>query len=174
MGIEGVSEAIRDIKDFPKPGIVFKDITPILHSGELFKRVIDELCAPYEANVPDYIVAVESRGFIFGSAMAYKLGCGTVPVRKKGKLPYDTYEATYDLEYGTATVEMHVDALKPRDKVVLIDDLLATGGTAGAAVRLIEKLGATIFSVDFLIELAFLKGRSNIAEYPVRSLIVVD
>jgi adenine phosphoribosyltransferase len=174
MGMEAVKNAIRDIKDFPKPGIVFKDITPILHSGELFKEVTDELCAPYEANPPDYIVAIESRGFIFGSAMAYKLGCGIVPVRKKGKLPFKTYEATYDLEYGTATVEIHVDALKPSDKVVVIDDLLATGGTAGAAVRLIENLGATITSVDFLIELAFLNGRSNLTEYPIRSLISVD
>ncbi|NOY74898.1 MAG: adenine phosphoribosyltransferase [Kiritimatiellaeota bacterium] len=174
MGIESVEAAIRDIKDFPKPGIVFKDITPILQSGELFKIVTDELCSPYEKNVPDYIVAVESRGFIFGSAMAYKLGCGIIPVRKKGKLPYTTYEATYDLEYGTATVEMHVDALKPGDEVILIDDLLATGGTAGAAVRLIEQLDATITSVDFLIELAFLNGRANLAEYPIRSLITVD
>ena len=174
MGMKEVESAIRDIRDFPKPGIVFKDITPILSSPTLFKDVTDALCAPYESNPPDYIVAIESRGFIFGSAMAYKLGCGIVPVRKKGKLPFKTYEASYDLEYGTATVEIHVDALKPSDKVVVIDDLLATGGTAGAAVRLIENLGATIVSVDFLIELAFLNGRANLTEYPIRSLITVD
>ena len=174
MGMKEVESAIRDIRDFPKPGIVFKDITPILRSPKLFKDVTDALCVPYESNPPNYIVAIESRGFIFGSAMAYRLGCGVVPVRKKGKLPFETYEASYDLEYGTATVEIHVDALKPTDNVVLIDDLLATGGTAGAAVCLIEKLGATITSIDFMIELAFLNGRANLNKYPIRSLITVD
>jgi adenine phosphoribosyltransferase len=174
MGIERVEAAIRDIPDFPKPGIIFKDITPILHSGDIFAEVIDLLCVPYLDNPPDYIVAVESRGFIFGSAMAYKLGCGIVPVRKKGKLPYDTYEASYELEYGTATVEIHTDALKEEDKIVIIDDLLAPGGTAGAAVKLIEQLGANIIGIDFLIELAFLNGRENLDQYPINSLIVVD
>ncbi len=174
MSIEKIESVIRDINDFPKPGIVFKDITPILHSGEVFAEVIDLLCKPYETNKPDYIVAVESRGFIFGSAMAYKLGCGIVPVRKKGKLPYKTYEASYELEYGTATVEIHTDALKEEDKIVLIDDLLATGGTAGAAVKLIEQLGADIIGIDFLIELGFLNGRKNLDGYQVNTLIMVD
>ncbi len=174
MGIERVVEAIRDIKDFPKPGIVFKDITPILKSSELFAEVIDLMCEPYMDNPPDYIVAIESRGFIFGSAMAYKLGCGVVPVRKKGKLPYDTYEASYNLEYGTATLEIHTDALKSSDRVVILDDLLATGGTAAAAVKLVNNLGAEILSIDFLIELAFLEGRKAIENYKINALIVVD
>ena len=174
MGIERITAAIRDIKDFPKQGIIFKDITPILQSGELFREVVDLMCEPYKDNVPDYIVAIESRGFIFGSAMAYKLGCGIVPIRKKGKLPYDTYEASYDLEYGKATVEIHTDALKASDKVVILDDLLATGGTAGAAVKLVEKLGTEIIGIDFLIELAFLNGREKLDKYKINALIVVD
>ena len=174
MGIEKVIDAIRDIKDFPKPGIIFKDITPILKSKELFAEVIDLMCAPYMDNPPDYIVAIESRGFIFGSAMAYKLGCGVVPVRKKGKLPYETLEASYDLEYGSATLEIHTDALKATDRVVILDDLLATGGTAGAAIELVKELGAEIIGVDFLIELAFLEGRNKISDYKINTLIVVD
>jgi len=174
MGIARVEAAIRDIKDFPKEGIIFKDITPVLGSGELFAEVIDVMCKDYIDNPPDYIVGIESRGFIFGSAMAYKLGCGLVPVRKKGKLPYDTYEASYDLEYGTATVEIHTDALKRGDRVVVVDDLLATGGTAGAAVELLEKLGADIIGIDFLIELAFLNGREKLNGYNVNAQIVVD
>jgi adenine phosphoribosyltransferase len=174
MSIERIESAIRDIKDFPKPGIIFKDITPILHSGEIFKEVIDIMSEPYIDNPPDFIVSIESRGFIFGSAMAYKLGCGSVPVRKKGKLPYQTYEESYALEYGTATVEMHIDALEKGNRVVLIDDLLATGGTAGAAIKLIEKFGAEIVAIDFLIELLFLNGRENLSAYPINSLIKVD
>ncbi len=174
MSIEKIESVIRDIPDFPKPGIIFKDITPILHSGEIFAEVIDLLCKPYLENRPDYIVAIESRGFIFGSAMAYKLECGIVPVRKKGKLPYKTYEASYDLEYGSATVEIHTDALREEDKVVILDDLLATGGTAGAAVKLIEQLGAEIIGIDFLLELKFLNGRKKLDPYPVNTLIMVN
>jgi len=174
MSIEKIEAAIRDIRDFPKEGIIFKDITPVLQSGELFREVTDLLCAPYLDNPPDYIVAIESRGFIFGSAMAYKLGCGIVPVRKKGKLPYTTYDASYELEYGTATVEMHTDALKGGDRVILVDDLLATGGTAGAAVKLIERLGAEIIGIDFMIELLFLDGRKKFSGYTVNTLISVD
>ncbi len=172
--METISGLIRDIKDFPKQGIVFKDITPVLKSPEAFAEVIEIMSARYLKAKPDYVVAVESRGFIFGSALAYRLGCGIVPVRKKGKLPYQTIEASYDLEYGTATMEIHSDALRKGDKVLLIDDLLATGGTAGAAIRLVEKLGAKIIGVEFLVELAFLKGRENISKYPVNSIIVVD
>ena len=174
MGIERVVGAIRDIKDFPKPGIIFKDITPVLKSRELFTEVIDLMCAPYIDNSPDYIVAIESRGFIFGSAMAYKLGCGIVPVRKKGKLPYSTLEASYDLEYGSATLEIHTDALQKADRVIILDDLLATGGTAGAAIELVKELGGEILGVDFLIELAFLEGRKKISDYKINTLIVVD
>ncbi len=172
--METISGLIRDIKDFPKQGIVFKDITPVLKSPEAFAEVIEIMSTRYLKAKPDYVVAVESRGFIFGSALAYRLGCGIVPVRKKGKLPYQTIEASYDLEYGTATMEIHSDALQKGDKVLLIDDLLATGGTAGAAIRLVEKLGARIIGVEFLVELAFLNGRKNIPKHPVNSIIVVD
>lgn len=174
MGLNEIQAAIRDVKDFPKTGIIFKDITPILHSGKLFSEVIDIFFSNCSSNRPDYIVAIESRGFIFGSALAYKLGCGIVPVRKKGKLPYKTIGQTYELEYGSATIEIHEDALKKGDKVLLIDDLLATGGTAAAAVALVEKLGASIIGINFLIELCFLNGRANISQYPVYSLIKVQ
>ncbi|MBN1864515.1 MAG: adenine phosphoribosyltransferase [Victivallales bacterium] len=174
MSIQEIESTIRDIPDFPKKGIIFKDITPLLQSREIFAEVIEKLCEPYRENIPDYIVAVESRGFIFGSPMALSLGCGIVPVRKKGKLPYKTFEETYDLEYGTATVEMHVDALKPSDRVVVVDDLLATGGTAAAAVKLIERFSAEILGLEFLIELCFLKGRKALEKYRVSSLIKVD
>ena len=174
MSVEKIEAAIRDIMDFPEPGIVFKDITPVLQSAELFAEVIDLMCKPYQDNPPDYIVAIESRGFIFGSAMAYKLGCGIVPVRKKGKLPYATHEVSYDLEYGTATVEIHTDALKENDRVVILDDLLATGGTAGAALKLAEELGADVIGIDFMIELAFLGGRKHFEGYKINSLIVVE
>ncbi|HPN85383.1 MAG TPA: adenine phosphoribosyltransferase [Victivallales bacterium] len=173
MSVEKISSLIRDIKDFPKPGIIFKDITPVLKSPEIFAEIIEIMASRYRKNKPDYIVAIESRGFIFGSALAYELGCGIVPVRKKGKLPYKTIETSYELEYGTATVEMHSDALKSGDKVVLIDDLLATGGTAGASIRLIDKLGAKIIGVEFLVELAFLKGREHIYGLNVNSIVVV-
>jgi len=173
MSIKEIEAAIRDIVDFPQKGIVFKDITPVLQSGKLFSEVTDIFYSQYEKNRPDYIVAIESRGFIFGAPLAYRFGCGVVPVRKKGKLPYKTIEETYNLEYGTATVEIHEDALKKGDKVVVIDDLLATGGTAGAAIKLIERLGAEIIGLSFLVELEFLKGRSTIGRYPVNSLIFV-
>lgn len=174
MSIEKIIDAIRDVKDFPKPGIIFKDITPVLKSRELFAEVIDLMCEPYMENPPDYIAGIESRGFIFGAAMAYKLGCGVVPVRKKGKLPYDTLEASYDLEYGSAILEIHADALLKGDRVVIVDDLLATGGTAGAAIELVERLEAEVVGVDFLIELAFLSGREKIKNHKIKTLIVVD
>jgi adenine phosphoribosyltransferase len=172
MSVEGIAASIRDIKDFPKPGIIFKDITPVLKSSEIFSEVIEIMASRYPKK-PDYIVAVESRGFIFGSALAYKLGCGIIPVRKKGKLPYKTIEASYNLEYGSATVEIHSDAINHGDKVVLIDDLLATGGTAGASIRLIEKLGGRIIGIEFLVELAFLNGRAHVSPHPVNSIVVV-
>ena len=173
MSIREIEAAVRDINDFPKKGIIFKDITPVLQSGKLFSEVIDIFYSQYKKNPPDHIVAIESRGFIFGAALAYRLGCGLVPVRKKGKLPYKTIEESYELEYGTATIEIHEDALKKGDRVVLIDDLLATGGTAVAAIKLIEKLGAEIIGISFLMELEFLKGRTSIGKYPVNSLIFV-
>ena len=174
MTIEKIEAAIRDIKDFPKEGIIFKDITPVLQSPELLSEVIDILCKPYIDNKPDYIAGIESRGFIFGTAMAYKLGCGFIPIRKKGKLPYETIEASYDLEYGTATIEIHKDALSEGDNVVIVDDLLATGGTAEAAAKLIEELGGNITGIDFVIELTFLNGRKKLDKHKVNSLVFVD
>lgn len=174
MSIENIVSVIRDIPDFPKPGIIFKDITPVLKDKDVFAEVIDLLCQSYINNAPDYIVAIESRGFIFGAPMACKLGCGLVLVRKKGKLPYETYEETYELEYGNATVEMHIDSLQKGNRVVVVDDLLATGGTAGAAAKLINKFDAEIIGVDFLMELSFLNGRDTLAGLPVNSLIKVD
>ncbi len=173
MSLMDLESAIRDIKDFPKEGIIFKDITPVLHSAPLFAEAIGHFADAYSEKRPDYIVAIESRGFIFGSALAYKLGCGIVPVRKKGKLPYKTIEERYDLEYGSAAIEIHADALKKGDKVALIDDLLATGGTSAASIKLVEKLGASIIGINFLVELCFLNGRDKIKGYPVQSLIKV-
>lgn len=154
--------AIRDVADFPKPGVVFKDITPVLASGELFRLVIDEFVAALDGARPDKIVGIDARGFIFGAALADRLGAGFVPVRKKGKLPWQTHGASYSLEYGDAHVEIHRDAVHRGERVVVIDDLLATGGTAGAALKLIEQLGGEVVCLAFLIELAFLGGRANL------------
>ena len=174
MSVGTINASIRDVKDFPKKGIIFKDITPILKSEKLFSEVIDIIAARYEKNKPDSFAAIESRGFIFGSVLAYKLKCGFIPVRKKGKLPFRTIEESYSLEYGTATLEIHEDAVKSGETVVIIDDLLATGGTAGASARLIERLGGKIAALEFVIELGFLKGRENLSKYNVNSIIVVD
>lgn len=174
MSVGTINAAVRDVKDFPKKGIVFKDITPVLKSEALFSEVIDIIAARYVKNKPDSFAAIESRGFIFGAALAYKLKCGLIPVRKKGKLPYKTIEESYALEYGTATLEIHEDAVRAGEKVVVIDDLLATGGTAAASARLIERLGGEISAFEFVIELGFLKGRANLEKYNVNSIIVVD
>lgn len=157
-----LKSAIRDVHDFPKPGIVFKDITPVLGSGELFRIAIDEFISTIGETKPDKIVGIDARGFIFGAAMADRLGVGFVPVRKKGKLPWETNGASYSLEYGEAHVEIHRDAVHAGEKVVLVDDLLATGGTAGAALKLIQELGGEVICLTFLIELAFLEGRKNL------------
>jgi len=174
MSIENISAAIRVIPDFPKPGILFEDITPLLQDKKLFAETIDILASHCKDNKPDYIVSIESRGFIFGSALAYKLGCGMVPVRKKGKLPFKTVEESYQLEYGEAVIEVHEDALDKGRRVIIIDDLLATGGTAAATVKLLKKLKAEILGIEFIIELAALKGRSVLKPYKVNSLIVVN
>lgn len=171
MTVEALRAAIRDVPDFPKQGIIFKDITPILADPALFKMAVDTLADRHANSRIDKVCAVEARGFIFAAAVAYKLGTGLVPIRKKGKLPYKTYEASYDLEYGSATLQMHVDALAKNERVLLIDDLLATGGTAVATAQLIEKLGGTIVEIEFLIELAFLKGRERLSKYNVFSPI---
>jgi adenine phosphoribosyltransferase len=166
-----IGGAIRNIPDFPKPGIQFKDITPVLADARLFAGAIDLLTDKFSAGSVDAVVGIDARGFIFAAAAAVKLQAGFVPVRKKGKLPYRTHEQDYALEYGTATIAIHVDALKPGSRVLLIDDLLATGGTAAAAAELVKKLGAQILEISFLIELSFLHGREKLKGYPVRSLV---
>ena len=167
-----IARAIRNVPDFPKPGIQFKDITPLLADARLFAGAVDMLCDAYQPGAVDAVVGIDARGFIFAAAAALKLGAGFVPVRKKGKLPHQTHEQEYALEYGTATVAMHVDALRPGARVLLMDDLLATGGTAAAAVALVKKLDAEILEVSFLIELKFLNGREKLKGYNVNSLVV--
>jgi adenine phosphoribosyltransferase len=166
-----IERAIRTIPDFPKPGIQFKDITPVLADARLFSGCIDLLCDGIKPGSVDAVVGIDARGFIFAAAAAIKLQAGFIPVRKKGKLPYQTHEQAYDLEYGTATVAVHVDALKPGSRVLLIDDLLATGGTAAAAAALVQKLGAEILEISFLIELQFLQGRQKLGDYKINSLV---
>ena len=170
--VEDIRHAIRNIPDFPKPGIQFKDITPVLADARLFSGVIDLLTAGFKRGDVDFVVGIDARGFIFAAAAAVKLHAGFVPVRKKGKLPYDTHEQSYDLEYGQNTVAIHTDAVKPGARILLIDDLLATGGTAEAAAILIQKVGAKILEAAFVIELSFLPGRQKISHCPVRSLVV--
>ena len=167
-----IAAAIRNVPDFPKKGIQFKDITPVLADARLFAATIDHLIGHHKPGSVDAVVGIDARGFIFAAAAAVKLQAGFVPVRKKGKLPFQSHEQQYDLEYGTATVAVHVDALKPGSRVLLIDDLLATGGTAAAAAALVKGLGAEILEISFLIELGFLNGREKLKGYPVRSLIV--
>ena len=162
---------IRDIPDFPQKGVIFKDITPLLKEGERFKEAIDEISNRYLDKKIDAVVSIESRGFIIGSAIAYRLQAGIVLIRKKSKLPWHTHQATYELEYGTDTLEIHQDAIKPGEKVLIVDDLLATGGTVGAAINLVERLNGQIVEIAFLIELTFLKGREQIKDYPIFSLI---
>jgi adenine phosphoribosyltransferase len=169
--VERLREAIRDVEGFPKEGIIFKDITPILGDAELFRASIDLLSATADGVKVDKIIGIDARGFIFAAAVADRLGVGFVPVRKKGKLPWKCKEAAYALEYGEATVEMHVDAVRPGEKVLLVDDLLATGGTSAAAVKLLTEQGAEIVAISFLIELSFLNGREKLAPHPVKSIL---
>src|SRR5579862_1242642 len=166
-----IAAAIRNVPDFPKPGIQFKDITPVLADPRLFAGSIDLLANNFKPGTVDAVVGIDARGFIFAAGAALRLQAGFVPVRKKGKLPFKTHEQDYALEYGSATVAMHVDALKPGARVLLVDDLLATGGTAAAAAALVKKLDARIVEVSFLIELKFLNGREKLKDYPVRSIV---
>ncbi len=170
--VADLAAAVRNVPDFPKPGIQFKDITPVLADARLFAASVDWLTAHVAPGSIDAVVGIDARGFIFAAAAALKLQAGFVPIRKQGKLPYRTYEQTYDLEYGTNTVAIHVDALKAGSRVILIDDLLATGGTAAAAAALLQKVGARIVEMSFFIELGFLKGRERLQGFPVRSLVV--
>lgn len=162
---------IRDIPDFPTKGILFRDITPLLQNGAMFRSAIDALAKRHHGAKPDAVVAIESRGLIVGSALAHALGVGVVPVRKKGKLPHKTYRATYTLEYGNDTLEMHQDALSPKARVLLVDDLLATGGTMAATIELVQQCGGRIIELAFLIELTALKGRERLTPHPIISLI---
>jgi len=170
--VADLAAAIRNIPDFPKAGIQFKDITPVLADARLFAGSIDLLTGRFPPGSVDTVVGIDARGFIFAAAAAYRLKCGFVPVRKKGKLPYLTYEQSYDLEYGSNTIAIHTDAVRPGSRVLLIDDLLATGGTALAAAHLLQRLNVTILELSFLIELSFLKGRERLAGFPVKSLVV--
>ncbi len=169
---DDLARAVRNVPDFPKPGIQFKDITPVLADPKLFAGSIELLTAGHIPGSLDAVVGIDARGFIFAAAAALRLNAGFVPVRKKGKLPFTSYEESYDLEYGSNTVAIHVDAVKPGSRVLLVDDLLATGGTAAAAAALLKKLGAKIVGINFLIELGFLNGRDRLKAYPVKSLIV--
>lgn len=170
--IAEIAQAIRNVPDFPKPGIQFKDITPVLADPRLFTGTIDLLTAGFKRGDVDSVVGIDARGFIFASAVAMKLHAGFVPVRKAGKLPFTTHEQRYALEYGEATVAIHTDAVRPGARCLLIDDLLATGGTAEAAALLLQKVGARILEAAFVIELSALGGRHKIRHCPVRSLVV--
>ena len=162
---------IRDIPDFPKAGILFRDITPLLADARALERAIELLAEPFMEAGIDVVAAVEARGFIFGSAVAQALGAGFVPIRKKGKLPFQTHSVSYGLEYGTDSVEVHTDAVQPGSRVLMVDDLLATGGTMVAACELIEKLGGEIAGLTFLIELADLNGRDELGQYDIHTVI---
>jgi len=164
--------AIRDVVDFPKPGIIFKDITPILADGQLFRDSITLLCETAGGEKIEKVVGIDARGFIFAAAVADRLGAGFVPVRKKGKLPWKTRQTAYSLEYGESVVELHEDAVHPGEKILLVDDLLATGGTAAAAVKLLDELGADLVAISFLIELGFLGGRAKLLPHRVASLLL--
>ena len=172
MSAEIIKAAIRDIPDFPKPGIIFKDITPVLGDPEIFKLAIDILAGRTADCGAEKIAAIDARGFLFAGAVADRLSLGLVPIRKKGKLPYKAYEETYDLEYGSATLAVHQDAFKKGERVILVDDLLATGGTAEASAKLIERAGGAVVEIDFLIELSFLNGRAKLLDYEVFAPVV--
>jgi adenine phosphoribosyltransferase len=174
MNVADLRAKIRDIKDFPTEGILFKDITTLLKDGPAWRFAVDSLASRYLAERVDVVVGVESRGFIFGGAVAHQLQAGFVPVRKVGKLPAPTIEVEYELEYGRDTLAMHEDAIEPGQRVLAVDDLLATGGTMAATLRLIGQLGGRVVGVAFMIELAFLRGRERLKAYPVHSLIVYD
>jgi len=174
MDVSELRAKIRDIQDFPTEGILFKDITTLLKDGPAWRFAVDSLASRYLAEHVDVVVGVESRGFIFGGAVAHQLRAGFVPVRKIGKLPGPTIEVEYELEYGRDTLAMHEDAIEPGQRVLAVDDLLATGGTMAATLRLIGQLGGQVVGVAFMIELAFLRGREKLKSYPVHSLIVYD
>lgn len=171
MNDNTINSAIRDIPDFPKKGVIFKDITPLLGNAGLFSKVIKSMAAPFASKGITKVLGSESRGFLLAAPIALELGAGLVPVRKKGKLPYKTISAEYALEYGTDILEIHEDAVKPGDKVLIVDDVLATGGTAGAMIELAERLGAEVSGISMLIELEFLHGKEKIGDKTLFSLL---
>ena len=169
--LDELEGAIRNVSDFPKEGIQFKDITPVLSDARLLDGCISHLVGKHSADTVDVVAGIDARGFIFGAAMARELSVGFVPIRKKGKLPWDTYEESYDLEYGSNAIAIHKDAISAGQRVLLIDDLLATGGTASAAVKLLSRTGGKVVESVFFIELDFLDGRSKLGDVPVRALL---
>lgn len=171
LSLDPLRAAVRDVIDFPLPGIVFKDITPILANPALFHDAISRLCATANGTKIDKVVGIDARGFIFAAAVADRLGAGFVPVRKKGKLPWKTYQTAYALEYGESILELHQDALQPGESILLVDDLLATGGTAAAAIKLLDEIGANLVGVSVLIELSFLHGRALLTPHPVHPIL---
>jgi len=171
MNIEKLKAAIRDVPDFPKKGIVFKDITPILADPALFRAAVDVFANRCKGKKIDKVAAIDARGFLFAGALSDRLGAGLVPIRKKGKLPYKTFQQSYDLEYGSATLTIHQDAFRKGDRVALVDDLLATGGTAAASAQLIEQAGGKVAGINFLVELTFLNGRRKLTGYDVFAAI---
>jgi adenine phosphoribosyltransferase len=168
-----LARLIRDVPDFPIEGILFKDITPLLQNADAFRRAVEMLAEPYQSAQIDKVAAIESRGFIFGAPLAYRLGAGFVPIRKPGRLPADTIQVEYSLEYGTNTLELHKDAIQPGERLLLVDDLLATGGSAKAAIDLVQQLGGIVIGLAFLVELGFLGGVEKLAGYEVFSAIKV-
>jgi adenine phosphoribosyltransferase len=167
-----VASKLRDIPDFPQPGVLFKDYTPLIADGAAFAAVVKDIATHYRGRV-DVVVGIEARGFILGAAVAYELGLGMVPVRKAGKLPGETILESYTLEYGTAEIEVHADAFAPGQRVLIIDDVLATGGTAAATCQLVERAGAVVAGVDVILELAFLGGRAKLDGRPIRAILTV-
>ncbi len=171
VDVAGLRDLIRDIPGFPSPGILFKDITPLLGNGPAWRSTVDALADFAAEEHIDHVIGIEARGFVVGAPVAYRLGCGFVPVRKPGKLPHTISSVTYDLEYGTDTLEMHTDAFGPGERVLIVDDVLATGGTAAAAVELVRRSGAEVAGLVFLIELTFLAGRTRLDGQKIHSLI---
>jgi len=171
VSLQYLQNLIRSIPDFPQPGIVFRDITPLLADAQGLEFAVGAMAAPYKSQQVDLVVGAESRGFIFGTPIARVLNCGFIPIRKPGKLPADTISQEYELEYGTDKLEIHADAIKPGQRILMVDDLLATGGTMCSCCQMVEQLGGQIVGITFVIELAFLNGRSKLASYPIHSLI---
>ena len=171
MTIDQLKALVRDVPDFPEPGIIFKDLMPLIGNAEAFRSTIEHLAEWSRPRHPEVILGAEARGFIFGGALAYELGCGFVPARKPGKLPWEKVRATYDLEYGSDSLEIHADALTPGSRVIVLDDVLATGGTARAKIELVERLGGEVVGALFVIELAFLDGRERLEGTDVHALI---